>query len=116
MGVFESLLNNSFVISRRTRVSDGQGGWIMGYAELGTVDGRLRPASSQEREAAAVQERRISHVLYVVESTDIARGDLVEGDGVAVDVVAVREPSRADHHLEIDCWERQAEVSEELGS
>ena len=88
----------------------------MAYEPLGTVQGRLRPASSQEREVAALEERRISHVLYVVAGTDIARGDQVEGDGVIVDVVAVREPSRADHHLECDCFERQAEVSVEAGS
>ena len=116
MGVFESLLNNTFTISRRTRASDGQGGWVVAYEELGTAEGRLRPASSQERQVAALEERRISHVLYVVAGTDIARGDLVEGDDVTVEVMGVREPSRADHHLEVDCLEEQVEVSEEAGS
>ena len=116
MSIFESLLNQEYTISRRSRVSDGQGGWAIAYEEQGTVDGRLRPASSQEREVAAQEERRISHVLYVVADTDIVRGDQVEGDGITVDVVAIREPSRAGHHLEVDCWETQLEVDVEAGS
>ena len=116
MNVFESLLNQEYTISRRSRLSDGQGGWAVTYEALGAVEGRLRPASSQERDVAAQEERRISHVLYVVAGTDIVRGDQVEGDGITVDVVAVREPSRADHHLEVDCWEGQAEVGVEEGS
>jgi len=116
MGVFESLLNNTFVISRRTRTFDGQGGWIMAYLPLGTIKGRLRPATSQEREVAALEERYITHVFYCVEGEDIARGDTLSGDDITVDVMGVREPSRADHHLEVDCAEQQPEVSEEPGS
>ena len=116
MSVFESLLNQEYTINRRSRVSDGAGGWAIAYEELGTVDGRMRPASGDEREVAAQEERRISHVLYVVADTDIVRGDQVEGDGITVDVVGIREPSRADHHLEVDCWERQLEVGAEAGS
>lgn len=116
MSVFTSLLNGDYTIARRARISDGQGGWIISYTELATVRGRLRPASGTEREVAAQEQRQISHVLYVVAGTDIARGDQVEGDGVLVDVVGVREPSRADHHLEVDCLERQMEAAAEAGS
>lgn len=116
MSVFESLLNNEFVISRRERTSDGRGGWLVTMNELATVRGRLRPATSQERQTAALEQRIISHVLYVAADTDIARGDQVAGDGIVVDVVGVREPSRADHHLEIDCLEQQLEQAEDSGS
>jgi len=116
MGVFESLLNRDYELTRRDRISDGQGGWQIVYGALGTVRGRLRPATSQERESAALEQRHISHVFYCVAGTDIARGDQVEGDGIVVDVMGVREPSRADHHLEVDCLERQAEIDEESGS
>ena len=116
MSVFESLLNRKYTIDRRSRVSDGAGGWAITYEEQETVDGRMRPATGQERDVADREERRISHVLYVVADTDIVRGDQVTGDSITVDVVAVREPSRADHHLEVDCWERQLEEGEESGS
>lgn len=123
MSVFESLLNNTFTISRRVRTSDGQGGWAISYEDIGSVEGRLRPASGAEREVAAQEERQITHVLYVVASAhisgtseDIQRGDQVEGDGVIVEVMGVREPSRAGHHLEIDCLEIQHEAAGEAGS
>lgn len=116
MSVFESLLNNDYAISRRARISDGQGGWIITYTELATVRGRLRPATGVEREVALQEQRQISHVLYVVAGTDIARGDQVEGADILVDVVGIREPSRADHHLEVDCLERQQEAAAEAGS
>ena len=116
MTVFESLLNNTFTVSRRMRVPDGQGGWPIAYSELGTVRGRIRPASSNERVVAASEEQQISHVLYVLAGSDVARGDLVECGDLAVDVLGVREPSLAGEHLEIDCLERQQETSEEFGS
>ena len=116
MSVFTSLLNNEFTISRRTRVSDGQGGWPIAYVEIGTVRGRIRPASSNERVVAASEEQQISHVLYVLAGADVERGDLVECGDLAVDVLGVREPSLAGEHLEIDCMERQQETAEEIGS
>lgn len=116
MTVFESLLNNTFTISRRVRTDDGQGGWAIAYLELGTAEGRIRPATSNEREVAASEEQQITHVLYVLADEDIARGDLVECGDLAVDVLGIREPSLAGEHLEIDCLERQQESTEELGS
>jgi hypothetical protein len=54
-------------------------------------------------------------VLYVVWGTDIARGDLADGGGVTVEVLGVREPSLAGHHLQVDCRERQkGEETEEM--
>jgi len=120
MTLFEALLNHTFVHRRRERVSDGQGGWAIAYNEVGTVEGRLRPVGGGERggeqSPAAREEREIRHVLYVVADEDIQRGDQLEGDGVVVDVLGVREPSRAGHHLEIDCVEHQYEVTAEVGS
>jgi head-tail adaptor len=115
VGVFESLLNHDYSVYRRMRLADHQGGWQLLYTDTGLVKGRLRPATSQEREVAALEERRISHVFYCDAEEDIVRGDSLIGDGVVVNVVGVREPSRAGHHLEIDCLERQAE-SVETGS
>lgn len=107
---FVSLLNNSFVVTRITRTSDGAGGWTVSYTPVGTYDGRIRPATGQEREVAARMERHISHVLYM-EIEDIERGDMVTCGDLTVEVMGNREPSRAGHHLEIDCLERQKEVS-----
>lgn len=109
MSVFTALLNRTYTIARRARVSDGRGGWRWGYETQGTVQGRLRPASTQEVMTAMQEQRRISHVLYCEHGADVRRADRVSGDSVTVYVEAVREPSRADHHLEVDCTETQVE-------
>jgi SPP1 family predicted phage head-tail adaptor len=117
MTVFTSLLNHNFTVSRRRRTPDGQGGWVIDYVEMGTIRGRLRPASSSERELAAVEQRLVTHVFYCLAGEDIARGDRLTLDDLTVDVDAVREPSTAGEHYEIDCSDYQAEVSlEEVGS
>lgn len=116
MTVFASLLNNTFTIWRRQRSFDGQGGHSITYSEIGTVQGRIRPASGSEREVAASEEQQISHVLYVPAESDVARGDRVECGDLTVEVLGIREPSLAGEHLEIDCLERQQEESEELGT
>ena len=122
--IFQSMLNNVFTVSRRVRTSDGQGGWALAWEAVEPVTGRIRPATSSERETAAREERQITHVLYVVDGEDVARGDVVTWQsgpaGLAlaleVEVQGVREPSLAGEHWEIDCVERQVEVSGEVGS
>lgn len=114
--VFQSLLNRTFVIYRRDRVSDGQGGWIIAWAESGRVPGRARPASSTEKQTAQAEEREISHVLYTDAGEDIHRGDMVESGEFWAEVTGVREPSLAGEHFEIDCLMRQREVTEDFGS
>jgi SPP1 family predicted phage head-tail adaptor len=116
MTVFTSLLNNDFTQERRVRVPDGQGGWNIVFVPIAIIRGRLRPASSTEIVAAQQEQRRISHVFYCLESDDIVRGDRITGDDLTVDVMAIREPSRADEHYEIDCLEEQLEQAQELGS
>ena len=86
------------------------------YAANGSAVGRIRPATSAEREVAKLERRDITHVLYVVHGTDIARGDRVECGDLTVDVQGIREPSKASHHLEIDCLEVQHEATVEAGS
>ena len=56
-------------------------------------------------------------MLYVKANADIARGDQVTVDGLTVDVVAVKEPSKAGEHYEAECRERQVEeATAEVGS
>lgn len=116
MTVFQSLLNNTFLVQRRRRTSNGQGGWEIDYVDVGTVEGRIRPATSAEREQAMLEQRLITHVLYVEAGEDIVRGDQVTVSDLVVEVDAIREPSKAGEHYEIDCNERQFEQSAEDGS
>lgn len=111
MSVFASMLISDFTISRRRRTPNGQGGWQIDYVDIGTVRGRIRPATSREREEAARRQRDITHVLYVFTAEDIVRGDRVSLAGFVVNVEGIREPSKAGHHLEIDCLEQAFEQS-----
>lgn len=107
--LLEKLLISEFTPSRLSRAQDGQGGWTRTWSEATAFDGRLRPASVEERTLAAQQQAQISHVLYAAGDEDIRRGDRVVGEGRTLEVVAVREPSHAGHHLEIECREIQVE-------
>jgi len=96
------LLNETVQVERPTRTADGQGGWKEGWQAAGLVRVRIRPASAREREAGAVTEALLTHVVYAMDGADIRRGDrLVRESGEQLAVIAVRRPS-AGHHLEID--------------
>lgn len=112
MALIEALFNKAVTIARRDRIADGQGGYSIAYVDIGAVEGRLRPATSAERDVADQEQREITHVLYVLHGTDIARGDQVEVDGLTLDVLGVREPGRMDYHLEVDCRQVQHEETE----
>jgi len=115
MSVLTSLLNQDYAHYHRQRADDGQGGWTISYTLAGTVRGRLRPVSSSafsvEREIAQQEQRSVTHVFYCLATETIVRGDRLTLGNLTVEVEAVREPSQADHHLEISCRERQFEVS-----
>jgi len=115
--VFLSMLNNTLTVSRRVRVSDGQGGWTIAYEEVGSIDARVRPLSSKERIVAGSEEQQITHVIYCVADEDITRGDIVEDeDGWQAEILGIREPSLAGEHWEIDALERQNESAGSYGS
>jgi head-tail adaptor len=111
--VFQSLLNRDYRAWRPVRTDDGRGGWLISYSLIGTLRGRMRPMTGNEMTQAAQEQRQISHRLYVEAAdaigTQIRREWLVDDgtDGFLVEVLGLREPSRAGEHLEIDCWERQ---------
>jgi len=109
MSLIESLFNVSFTITTKTRASDGRGGWLVTWASAGTVQGRMRPATATERLMAAQRQAEISHVLYVAADETLHRGDRVTDGERTWDIIAIREPSLADHHLEIECLETQLE-------
>ena len=110
--IFESLLGDTFIQTRRTRLPDGMGGWSISHLAMGTIDGRLRPASAEEITVALQEQRKITHKFYCLAGTDIARGDRVVGENRTLDVVGVREPAHAGHHLEVDLYEVQKEETD----
>jgi SPP1 family predicted phage head-tail adaptor len=111
MSAFRSMLISDVAISRPQRTSDGKGGWVTTHATVATYRGRLRPASSGEREVAMQEQRHLSHILYVEYGADIRRNDQATVGNLTVKVESIREPSTAGEHLEIDCREVQLEHS-----
>lgn len=101
------LLNETVTVNRPTRSDDGAGGWTESLTLIGDVQGRIRPTTSREREAAAHQEADVTHVVYTLTAADIKRGDELTARGQTLVVEAIREPSVTGHHYEIDCVERQ---------
>lgn len=107
-----SFLNNTFAVYRTVRTDDGQGGHNEALAHVGDIAGRLRPMSASERVDAEQTNVKMSHVLYCAATSDIARGDTVVGAGADLKVVAVREPSYAGHHYQVDCYQIVREPQE----
>lgn len=96
------LFNKIFTLQRKVKISDGQGGWTEDWQNIGTIRGRLRPASARERTVAAQEQARISHVLYCSATEDIHRGDRVVIGDLVVEIVVVKEPGYIGHHLECE--------------
>ena len=109
MPLIDTLFNSVFIVMRKIRASDAQGGWSESMTTVGTILGRMCPGSASERDVGDQRQSQISHVLYCPATIDIHRGDTVTGESRTYKVVAVREPSHAGHHLEIDCQETQQE-------
>lgn len=112
MKAIKSFLNNTFAVYRNLRTADGQGGYVTALTYIGDIDGRLRPASANERQAADQNNVKLTHILYCEADADIQRGDTVIGAGVELRIVAVREPSYAKHHYEVDCVQIVREPAE----
>jgi head-tail adaptor len=113
---FISLLNVTATIQRKTRTSDGAGGWSEAYQTIGTEPARIRPASDQETTLAAQREAILTHVAYFALGVDVARDDRVlyvapNSEVLTLTVRGVREPSQP-HHLQVDCEEVQHGQSE----
>jgi head-tail adaptor len=105
----EALYVHEFTLYRRTRTGDGHGSWEVTWPEYSTFSGRLRPSGASDVERGAQMQAEISHVLYAAADCEVQRGDRIGYGDLLLDVIAVRNPSYAGHHLEIDCQAMQAE-------
>jgi head-tail adaptor len=108
---FAALLNVTVTISRKSRTSDGQGGWTEALVEQDAVPGRVRPVTPGEETVGGQREVQITHVAYFALGVDVQRDDQLvyvapNGEAKTLIVRAVREPSQP-NHLQIDCEERQ---------
>lgn len=96
------LFNKIFTHQRKIHVDDGQGGTYLDWQNIGTIRGRLRPASASERTVAAQEQAEISHIFYCSADEDIRRGDRLISADLTVEIIAIKDPSYMGHHLECE--------------
>ena len=103
------LLNKRAEVWRQGRVSDGMGGEVVGWTKAGEVRCRLSQPSATERVVAGQLAAELTHVVYLVPSADVRRGDELRRAGDVFEVLATFEPSEAGTYLRADCKRRQAQ-------
>ncbi|MGW3674634.1 head-tail adaptor protein [Streptomyces sp. NPDC005166] len=101
------LLNTSADVWRDQRVSDGMGGWVSGWAKVGTVRARVSQPSATERVQGAQNGSELSHVVYLLPTADVRRDDQLRQGSRVFEVLATFEPSEPGTYLRADCKLRQ---------
>lgn len=102
------LLNVTADVWRQTESPDGMGGQTTALAKVGSVRARFSQPSATERVVAAQNNAELSHVVYLLPTADVHRGDELRKAGRVFLVLATYEPSEPDTYLRADCKERQA--------
>ncbi|GAA3804506.1 phage head closure protein [Streptomyces chiangmaiensis] len=97
------LLNQTVNVWRYTRTSDGMGGWVAAWVQVGTARARLSQRSARERTAADQTTSRLTHVVYLLPDADVRRGDELRQAGRTFTVLATFEPSEPGTYLRADC-------------
>ena len=106
-------LNASAECWRKGQVSDGMGGWQTGWAQVGAspVRCRLSQPSATERVVAAQNGADLTHVVYLLTTADVRRGDELRQPGRIFEVLATYEPSEPGTYLRADCKVRQVSTT-----
>jgi head-tail adaptor len=104
------LLNASLTVHRTVRTSDGMGGYTSVLTALGSVRARVSQPSATERVVAAQNGADLSHVVYLLPTADVLRGDELHRASDVFEVLAIFQPSEPNTYLRADCKLRQAGV------
>jgi len=102
-----ALLNAQLEVWRFTRTSDGMGGWLETWSQVGTVRARLSQPTARERVLADAAQARLTHVVYLPHDADVRRSDELRLGPRALEVLATFEPSVPGTYLRANCEERQ---------
>lgn len=86
---------------------DGMGGLPREFARVGVVRCKVDLPSAKEREQAGRWGAEMSHVVFLLPTADVRRGDELRGEGPSLRVLAVYEPSRR-RYLKALCSAEQA--------
>ncbi len=101
-------LNTRREVWRPSMVSDGMGGLPREFARVGVVRCKVDLPSAKEREQAGKWGAEMSHVVFLLPTADVRRGDELRGGGPTLRVIAVYGPS-GPRYLKALCGAEQTE-------
>lgn len=102
-------LNTTLTVYRTSYVADGAGGRTASEVEVGDVRAQVSQPTAQERLAAGQMGASLSHVVHVLPTEDVQRGDELDNGGARrLRVRAVVQDSRATY-LRLECEVVQGE-------
>lgn len=104
MSISRGLLNQTLTIQNRSEVDDGMGGITFTWADLGSFKGRISPISAQERLMQDKTGMTTTHRIYCDPMT-VSPKDRIRWGSYYFEIIGIRNPSEAYHHLEIDVRE-----------
>jgi head-tail adaptor len=104
------LLNTSAEVWREQRTSDGMGGWVTAWSLVGSARARISQPSAMERVQGDANGAELSHVVYLLPTADVRRGDELRQGTRVFEVLATFQPSESGTYLRADCRLRQTGV------
>lgn len=101
------LLNATVDVWRATIEDDGGGGQVETWSRVASPRCRLSQPSASEREQAAQDIARLTHVVYFEPTADVIPGDELRQHNALYEVTAVFGPSESGTYLRANCHARQ---------
>ena len=98
------LYNNTLTLQTLTRTSDSMGGWTEAWADSGQFRARIRPLTSAERLTQDKVTGIATHRIYCDNMT-VTLEDRIKWGSYYFEIIGIRNPSEAYHHLEIEAKE-----------
>ena len=99
------LLDRTVTIRRKTRVSDGMGGFKESWTDVGTSAARISPVSAKDRIQYEQLQYPVTHKVYLPGTADIRAGDQIVLGSRLFAVQGKTNPSEEGHHFEVLCEE-----------
>ena len=95
-------LNARREVWRPSMVSDGMGGYVRTFTQVGEERCKIDVPSAKEREEAAQWAAEFTHSVYLLPRADVKRGDELRGGEFPLRVVAIFHPSHR-RYLKASC-------------
>ncbi len=105
---FRSLMNKKMNVRRRTRTTDGAGGFTYAYSNVYTsIPCRIQPMSGREQAIYGMEDKSIpTHNIFTLgKYTGITTDTEITVGSRIFDVTMVRNIDEMGHHLEIEARE-----------